>query len=558
MKKLLAGLLAFVIAVSGIQPVTLMAAEKESLNDCMAVNTFGDVPVMDDLEKLIPDGDVEVKDGFKTLEEIQQSNSKARDASARASTVASGKCGANAQWVLDSDAILWISGSGAMYDYNSMEEQPWYKYANQIKAIGIYDGITRIGSFAFTGFMNAEAFVFQSGSVKEIGAYAFMATFPYMKDKIILGKSIELIEPGAFGLNLNMQGFEVDSANPNYCSVNGNLLSKDKTILWQAGKLSDTQITLPDTVKVILHGAMAGGQYKTFENANIELIYANAFNSCQKLTTLKLDAVTGIDEYAFKECKSLTSVTFPKTFTEIYTEAFAECTSLDTIVFKGNAPTFVGSNHFDNVIATASYYLVRSGWTSNVMKDYGGDITWKGLKSSNSITASNVSKTVSTKAREVELGAKAKGGAKLSYKSDNKNITVNSKGVVTVKKSYIGKATITITAAATSKYKKTTKKITVTIKPSKATISSLKYTKSKILLKNKKNAGGVNYQIQYATNSKFENGTSKTTKYNADGYYIISKPKKGKTYYFRVRGYKKVDGTTYKGSWSDVKKIKIK
>ena len=49
-------------------------------------------------------------------------------------------------------------------------------------------------------------------------------------------------------------------------------------------------------------------------------------------------------------------------------------------------------------------------------------------------------------------------------KSNNKNITVSSKGKITIKKNYIGKATITITAAKTNTYKKATKTITVTIK----------------------------------------------------------------------------------------------
>ena len=34
--------------------------------------------------------------------------------------------------------------------------------------------------------------------------------------------------------------------------------------------------------------------------------------------------------------------------------------------------------------------------------------------------------------------------------------------------------------------------------------------------------------------------------------------KKGKTYYFRVRAYKKENGKKYYGSWSNVKKITIK
>lgn len=68
------------------------------------------------------------------------------------------------------------------------------------------------------------------------------------------------------------------------------------------------------------------------------------------------------------------------------------------------------------------------------------------------------------KFRETTDNATCKIDAKLTYKSNNKNITVSSKGKITIKKNYIGKATITITAAKTNTYKKATKTITVTVK----------------------------------------------------------------------------------------------
>lgn len=169
------------------------------------------------------------------------------------------------------------------------------------------------------------------------------------------------------------------------------------------------------------------------------------------------------------------------------------------------------------------------------------------------ITASNISKVVSSSKRTIAINAKCSGNAKLTYKSNNKNITVDSNGKITIKKNYIGKATITITAG------KTTKKISVTVKPQKASITLLKKQDKKILLKNKKNIGNVTYQIEYATNSKFNSSTKHTNvDYSNKGYYIVKNPKKNKTYYVRIRGMKKVNGTIYYGTWSDVSKIKIK
>lgn len=77
------------------------------------------------------------------------------------------------------------------------------------------------------------------------------------------------------------------------------------------------------------------------------------------------------------------------------------------------------------------------------------------------IRASN--KTVAMGSK-VSLGAKVTvGGGTLTYKSsDKKVLTVSAKGVVTPVG--VGKATVTITAAATTGYQRTTKKVTVTVK----------------------------------------------------------------------------------------------
>ena len=53
-------------------------------------------------------------------------------------------------------------------------------------------------------------------------------------------------------------------------------------------------------------------------------------------------------------------------------------------------------------------------------------------KAGNTVTASSVNKTASAKAYSFSIGAKAKGGAKLTYKSNNKSITVDKNGKVTI------------------------------------------------------------------------------------------------------------------------------
>ena len=105
---------------------------------------------------------------------------------------------------------------------------------------------------------------------------------------------------------------------------------------------------------------------------------------------------------------------------------------------------------------------------------------------------------------------------------------------------------------------KPTKPAKVTVK--KTTLKSAKNAKGKkLVVKWKKNTAGNGYQIQYSTSKKFAKGNkTKTISKNKTTSYTIKKLKKKKTYYVRIRTYKKVSGKTYYSGWSSVKKVKIK
>lgn len=105
---------------------------------------------------------------------------------------------------------------------------------------------------------------------------------------------------------------------------------------------------------------------------------------------------------------------------------------------------------------------------------------------------------------------------------------------------------------------KPTKPAKVTVK--KTTLKSAKNVKGKkLVVKWGKNTAGNGYQIQYSTSKKFAKGNkTKTISKNKTTSYTIKKLEKKKTYYVRIRTYKKVSGKTYYSGWSSVKKVKIK
>lgn len=118
-----------------------------------------------------------------------------------------------------------------------------------------------------------------------------------------------------------------------------------------------------------------------------------------------------------------------------------------------------------------------------------------------------------------------------------------------------GKATVTVTAKGDCAGLRS-KTATFKIIPAKASISKLKNGKKsfKVTIKSQKSAGVSGYQISYSLkkNKKFKSTTTtKTSK-------TVKKLKSKKTYYVKVRAYKKIDGKKYYGAYSKIKKIKTK
>ncbi|MCI7098808.1 MAG: hypothetical protein MR966_07895 [Lachnospiraceae bacterium] len=178
----------------------------------------------------------------------------------------------------------------------------------------------------------------------------------------------------------------------------------------------------------------------------------------------------------------------------------------------------------------------------------------------NTITASNVTKTFSDKAQSFNIGAARKGSGKITYSSNNSKVTVSSTGKVTIKRKFIGKASITIKVAAAGIYKAAARTITVTVNPTKTSITSVSsVTGLKMMVKWKKNTVGTGFEIQYSTSRNFDKGnkTVKVTSNSATSKTITGLTKR-KTYYVRIRTYKTVSGKKYYSGWSSAKSVTIK
>ena len=168
------------------------------------------------------------------------------------------------------------------------------------------------------------------------------------------------------------------------------------------------------------------------------------------------------------------------------------------------------------------------------------------------------SRTVSNKTKGFSLNAKTNGKGKLSYSSSNRGVvTVNSNGQVRVVN--CGTAEITIKASAATGYYAATKKVTIQVIPSKPSLRTAKSPSKKVIIaKWKKDKTVTGYQFYINKNKSFKTGTLAREYKNNKTQFKIFGWKSKKTYYLKMRSYKKVGGRKIYGPWSVVKKIKVK
>ena len=88
--------------------------------------------------------------------------------------------------------------------------------------------------------------------------------------------------------------------------------------------------------------------------------------------------VAGIDAGAFAGMQTLELLIFESDIEFIGSRAFADCGSLQNIVFYGNAPV-IADDAFQNVTALCEYSADMAGWETAIAQQYGGNLTWKTL-----------------------------------------------------------------------------------------------------------------------------------------------------------------------------------
>ena len=290
----------------------------------------------------------------------------------------SGTCGDNLTWTFTTaDCTLSISGTGNMYDYNYSNDQPWYNFNQGIKNISLPDGVTSIGSSAFS-YCSALTQVTIPNSVASIGDEAF-SYCEALAEMTVLPSVPPAITENTFS-NINPQvKVSIPEGSRDAYMADENW----KQLLYlSAGQLSGTcgdyltwTFTTADcTLSISGRGEMydfSSYRKQPWSNfrqgiKNISLpdgvtsIGEQAFISCSALTQITIpNSVTSIGEQAFFYCSALTQVNIPGSVTSIGNQAFVECSALTQVILS-NSVTSIGNAAFANCYALAQVDIPNS------------------------------------------------------------------------------------------------------------------------------------------------------------------------------------------------------
>ena len=264
-----------------------------------------------------------------------------------ADIVASGTCGDNLTWTLDSEGTLTISGTGAMTDYSNGSSVPWYRSRSSIKSVTIPNSVTSIGDYAFFNCSSLASVTIPDG-VTSIGDHAFegcssLASVTIPDSVTSIGGSVFYGCSSLASVTIPNSVTSIGDYAFYYCS-------------------SLASVTIPDSVTSIGSSAFYG--CSSLESVSIlaELtsIRSYTFSGCSGLESINIpDSVTSIGAGAFNTCRSLTDIELPSSLTEIDAVAFGGCSKLEQITIPSGV-TLIGFRAFADCYGLKSVSIPAS------------------------------------------------------------------------------------------------------------------------------------------------------------------------------------------------------
>ena len=252
----------------------------------------------------------------------------------------------------DATRTLTVSGTGAMPDFNSFDDQPWKDVREKIKTVVIETGVTSIGNRAFTGCEVLTSVTLPESGLETIGEKAFMGCEKL--SSITIPKSVTTIKEQAFFSCYALGGVTVEWTEARFIpNLPASAFSypKGKVLHVPAGTAEIYKAKDEWKKFFIMDGKTAGGNLSTGlhwayddETKTLSITgqgeipdynYPNEQPWCAfggKAQTLTLgEGVAKIGKNAFASFQVLPSITLPKSVATIGENAFENCHKLTDV-----------------------------------------------------------------------------------------------------------------------------------------------------------------------------------------------------------------------------------
>ena len=323
-----------VLMLLSLVPLDLCAtAWAEELPEVAESETVAETPVGDGVldvpqEELAPGSSVGADDSVRPNPAEETGSALPEETTLTApvlaaGTTASGQCGDDLTWVLDSEGTLTISGTGDMWDYGGVwggySTAPWF--GENVTSVVIEDGVTNVGDFAFYGCRELQS--------------------------VSLPKSVTAIQYAAFSYCRSLQSITLPS----------NLQTIGECAFSRCENLKT--VNLPDSVTEIQYYAF--GRCTSLASINMPAALSSlgedSFYGCGSLDAISLpNGITSVPSSVFAYCDNLQSVTLPENLQTVGKCAFSHCTSLKTIILPDSV-TDIQYYAFGNCYSLASITL---------------------------------------------------------------------------------------------------------------------------------------------------------------------------------------------------------